>query len=175
MGTRHRLALVLMTCALPAYTSASVSVAQTVSGAASAQVAPAQENRPALVLDLPTPEEALEADAPGLAADPRSVAAREAAEAQAAAEAEAARVREANARQLEAVRTEAQQAAAARRLADEERQARYRATLQAHDEALTEYAARIAAAEEARRRWELDVAACKAGDRNRCATPARAQ
>lgn len=125
-----------------------------------------------LQLDLPSPEEAREADAgtrpPVRSLDPKAEAA--AAEARALAEAEAAQLRDANARQLAAAEAETRQIAADRQ-AQEERVAQYRVQQQAHDAALTAYEVELKASEQARRRWEADVAACRAGDRSRCSAP----
>lgn len=136
-------------------------------GAQWGQEASAQDDRPALSLDLPSMDEARAADASrtGTPASAREIeAARVAEEARAAAEAEAARVRAANAAGLVAAEAESRRIAASR----EAQLAQYREQQRLHQEALADYADRIAAAEEARKRWQADVAACQAGDYSRC-------
>jgi pyruvate/2-oxoglutarate dehydrogenase complex dihydrolipoamide acyltransferase (E2) component len=74
-----------------------------------------------------------------------------------------------------AVEARNRKAAADHAAAEAARAAKIRADQEAHDAEMAAYRARVAAVEaanaRARAQWEADVAACKAGDRTRCAAP----
>lgn len=80
---------------------------------------------------------------------------------------EASRLRRANAEQLAAARRQLDQISADKQAA-RDRLARYREAEAAHAAAVADYEAQLEASRAARRRWELDVAACQAGQRERC-------
>ncbi|UUL84038.1 hypothetical protein [Sphingomonas qomolangmaensis] len=123
-----------------------------------------------LQLELPTIEEARARDAAqARRPEPIESAAKVDAEAVAGAiaAAESARLRTANAEQLAAARRQLDRIATDKR-AERDRLARYREAEAAHAATMADYNAQVEAARVARQRWERDVAACAAGNRNRC-------
>lgn len=128
------------------------------------------EPRPDLELELPSAEEPREAAVAGPAVTPASdigeVGGEDAMDAIAVAE--AAKLRAANEAQLSAARLQLDQITAEQR-AQQDRMARYREAESAHVAAMSDYAAQLAASRADRERWEADVAACRGGDRRRCA------
>lgn len=133
-------------------------------------VTPAIDTSEKLHLDLPTLEEARARDAArGRLAGPTGGVAELDAKvvAGAIAAAESARLRTANTEQLAAARRQLDRIATDKR-AERDRLARYREAEAAYAATMADYNAQVEAARVARQRWERDVAACAAGDRNRC-------
>lgn len=161
------LALPLLAGSLPASAQSALTPMRTI------DIPPSRiEPQESLTLDLPSPDGAPDADAPGTTAAPVAAAIPEERSAEqlaldAIAAAEAAKLREANAAQLATKQAQLEQITADQR-AQQDRLAKYREERAAYAAAMSDYEAQLAAAQADRARWEADVAACRAGDRLRC-------